>query len=65
MRVISENTFLGNPMRFINLSSYEEDFTTVRHDDGHASVIISEQEWTMLQTALSLCMEHPEWTKAD
>ena len=65
MRIIDERTFLGNPMRFINLAAYENDFTTLKLNGGHGAVIISETDWAMLLQAFKLCTEHPEWTRSN
>ncbi len=62
MREITERDFLGNPMRFINLAAYEDEFTSVNVGKGRSAVIISDTEWQMLLQALKICTEHPEWT---
>lgn len=61
MRTMSLGDFLSKPGR-IAREAADGEYTTIRLSNGSAAVMVDETEYTMLRQALSLCMEHPEWT---
>lgn len=61
MNKVTLGQFLAEPERIVREAATGE-YTAVSTDDGRIAVIIDDTEWTMLRQALSLCMEHPEWT---
>lgn len=58
---INKEQFLSDPATCLN-SAAAGDYVTVLTGNGNNVVMIDECEWTMLTQALSICMEHPEWT---
>lgn len=61
MNKVTLGQFLAEPERLVREAAAGE-YTAVSTGDGKIAVIIDDTEWTMLRQALSLCMEHPEWT---
>lgn len=61
MNKVTLKQFSAEPERIICDAAAGE-YTAVRTGDGKIAVIIDDTEWTMLRQALSLCVEHPEWT---
>ena len=61
MNKVALKQFIEEPERHIRAAA-NGDYTAVSTGDGKIAVIIDDTEWTMLRQALSLCMEHPEWT---
>lgn len=61
MNKVTLKQFLAEPERIVCEAAAGE-YTAVSTGDGKIAVIIDDAEWTMLRQALSLCMEHPEWT---
>lgn len=63
MNKVTLGQFLAEPERIVREAAAGE-YTAVSTGDGRIAVIIDDTEWTMLRQALSLCMEHPEWTSS-
>ncbi len=61
MEAIDINQFLKDPVRPI-IQALDGNTTTITMGDGHRVVVVDETEWTMLNQALKICTEHPEWT---
>ena len=64
MNKVTLKQFLTESERIVRDAAAGE-YTAVSIGDGKIAVIIDDTEWTMLRQALSLCMEHPEWTNSN
>lgn len=61
MKNVTLDSFIENPVACLD-SAAAGDYVTILTGNGNNVVMIDECEWTMLTQAMSICMEHPEWT---
>lgn len=64
MQRITLETFLESP-EYLITSAASGERVVISTGDGNAAVVIDETEWEMLQQALSICTEHPEWMRSN
>lgn len=60
MNTIALRDFLSLPDDYLRNASVGETIKVVL-SSGYSAIIIDEPQWEMLQQALKLCTEHPEW----
>ena len=60
MRTIRPSEFAENAETYIR-RAHNGDFVRVADTDGTCVVLISDVYYQMLNQALNLCIDHPEW----